>query len=112
MKIYNKLVRDKIDEIINNNGKGEKAVVRILSEEEYKKSLLSKLDEEFLELKEAIVSENIKDIIEESADMLEVIRAINGDSLEAVLDTMEQKRENRGGFVSRKFLERVEQEKE
>ena len=42
MQIYNKLVRDKIDEIINNNGK-EEAIIRILSDDEYKLELLKKL---------------------------------------------------------------------
>ena len=36
-KVYNKLVRDKIPEIISNNG-GE-AFIRILSDDEYKDEL-------------------------------------------------------------------------
>ena len=51
MEIYNKLVRDNIDTIINNNGKNELAVTRILSDDEYKVELLKKLDEELKELK-------------------------------------------------------------
>ena len=47
MKTYNKLVRDKIDEIINCNGKNEEAVIRILSDEEYKIEL--KCEQEFVE---------------------------------------------------------------
>lgn len=107
MQIYNKLVRDKIDEIINNNGKNEEAVIRILSDEEYKLELLKKLKEEFNELTEAINSGINKDILEESADLIEVIRAINNDNLDIVLQKLEEKREKRGGFAKRKYLEAV-----
>ena len=107
MKIYNKLVRDNIDEIINNNGKNEQAVTRILNEEEYKKELLKKLEEEFNELKEAINLGINKNIIEESADLIEVIRAINGDDLTEILKQLEYKRNKKGGFIKRKYLEKV-----
>lgn len=109
MQIYNKLVRDKIDEIINNNGKNEEAVVRILSDEEYKIELLKKLKEEFNELLEAINSNITEDIIEESADLIEVIRAINDNNLELVLEKLEEKNKKRGGFAKRKYLEYVKE---
>ena len=108
-RIYNKLVRDKIDEIINNNGKGEEAVVRILSDEEYKLELLKKLKEEFTELTEAINKGTTEDVIEESADLIEVIRALNNENLEVVLQKSEEKRQKRGGFSKRKYLECVKQ---
>jgi Uncharacterized conserved protein len=44
MKVYNKLVRDKIPKIIEETGK--KAVIHLLSEEEYLAALEAKLDEE------------------------------------------------------------------
>lgn len=107
MQIYNKLIRDNIDEIINNNGNNEQAITRILTEEEYKKELLKKLEEEFNELKEAINSGVNDDIIEESADLIEVIRALNGDDLELVIQKLEYKRNKKGGFVKKKYLEKV-----
>ena len=107
MQIYNKLVRDKIDQIINGNGKGEKAIIKILNEEEYKKELLKKLEEEMQELKNAIITGSCDDILEESADLLEVVRAINGNDISKVLETMEIKKQKRGGFAERKFLEKV-----
>lgn len=107
MQIYNKLIRDNIDEIINNNGKNEVTVIRILNDEEYQKELLKKLKEEYNELLEAINSGVREDIIEESADLIEVIRAINDDNLELVMQKLEDKRNKKGGFAKRKYLEVV-----
>lgn len=106
---YNKLVRDKIDEKIKSNG--ETPVVRILSEEEYKIELLKKLDEEFFELKEAICLRDKEKILEESSDLFEVVKAYNelvGNSFGDITKTMDEKREKRGGFSRRLFLERVD----
>ena len=108
MQVYNKLVRDNIDDIINSNGKNEFAVTRILSNEEYKSELLKKLNEEFNELVNALNSDIKEDIIEESADLIEVIRALNDDNLELVMQKLEDKRTKKGGFVKRKYLEYVE----
>lgn len=107
MEIYNKLVRDNIDTIINNNGKNELAVTRILSDDEYKVELLKKLDEELKELNEAVLSGNREDITEESADLIEVIRALNKDNLELVMQELESKRKKKGGFTKKKYLEVV-----
>jgi predicted house-cleaning noncanonical NTP pyrophosphatase (MazG superfamily) len=67
MKTYNKLVRDKIPEIIEKDNK--KCEIKILNDEEYKKALSLKLVEEANEFLE---SNNI----DELADVLEVIDAI------------------------------------
>ena len=67
MKVYNKLVRDKIPEIIEEDGKTCKT--RILSDEEYIASLEAKLNEEVAEYQ---VDKNL----EEMADVLEVLQAI------------------------------------
>ena len=40
-KIYNKLVRDKIPDIIKSNG--ENPVIKVLNEDEYKKELEKKI---------------------------------------------------------------------
>ena len=66
------------------------------------------MEEEKQELKNAVLSGIKKDILEESADLLEVIRAINGNDISAVLEAMESKKQKRGGFEERKFLERVD----
>ena len=67
MKVYNKLVRDKIPEIINNDNR--KAIIRILNNEEYFNELKQKLQEE---VKEYLEDNNI----EELADIVEVIYGI------------------------------------
>ena len=64
---YNKLVRDRIPEIIRNNG--EEPETRILSDEEYKEELEKKLLEEYNE----VLNASGNDRIEELADMLEVM---------------------------------------
>ena len=69
-RVYNKLVRDKIPEIISN--KGETPVTRVLKDDEYKKSLEEKLFEEY---KEVIEGEG-DDRLEELADLLEVVKSL------------------------------------
>lgn len=106
---YNKLVRDKIDEIIIKNG--EVPITKILSDEDYEIELLKKLDEEFSELKEAIKLGDKHKICEESADLFEVIKAYNElmrNSFDDIVNTMDKKREKRGGFSRKLFLERTE----
>ena len=67
MKIYNKLVRDKIPEIIEANG--EKCTIEILNDDDYLIYLNKKLLEEVNEYLES-------GDVEELADLEEVLRAI------------------------------------
>lgn len=67
---YDKLVRDKIPDIIRS--RGETAITHIASDEEYKKRLIEKLQEEVDEFKK----DNNE---EELADIMEVIYAICDD---------------------------------
>lgn len=67
MKVYNKLVRDKIPEIIEADGKVCRT--HILSNEEYIVALEAKLNEEVAEYQ---ADKNL----EEMADVLEVLHAI------------------------------------
>ena len=102
---YNKLVRDRIPEIIRNNG--ENPEIRILSDEEYKEELEKKLLEEYNEVLNASGS----DRIEELADMLEVmisLAALEEKSLDDVIFEADKKREKRGGFKEKIYLKRVE----
>ena len=97
MKVYNKLVRDKIPQIIESNG--QKAFVRFLEDEEYLASLEEKLDEE--------VGEYHRDkSIEELADILEVVYALADEigSRDELMDVYNIKHQSRGGFKKRCYL--------
>lgn len=104
-KIYNKLVRDNIPNIIiKNNGK---PFVKILDDDEYKSELEKKLLEEYHEVLEAKSSE---ERLEELADMLEIIQALaflENKTLEDVIQVALEKKEKRGGFEYKVFLEKV-----
>ena len=102
--VYNKLVRDRIPEIIEKSGKS--CVTRILGDDEYIKMLDTKLDEE---LNEYHKDQNI----EELADLLEVIRACamaRGYSLQELETVRGQKAEERGAFSDRIMLVEVKTE--
>lgn len=104
-KIYNKLVRDKIPEIIENDG--EKPIVRVLNDNEYKKELEKKLKEEY---EEFLIAEKKSERLEELADMLEVIRTLallEDEDIQFIIDIMDKKREKRGGFTKKLFLEKT-----
>ena len=96
--LYNKLVRDKIPEIIAQQG--ESANIRILNGKEYTVALEQKLDEETAEFHK-------EKNLEELADILEVVYALADDlgcTKEDLLQVYNQKHEKRGGFQSRIFL--------
>lgn len=102
MKIYNKLVRDNIPQIMINNGASP--VTRILSDEEYISELNRKILEEVHEYLES-------GEVEELADIEEVLRAIltfKGVNLEEFDSIRNQKVLKRGAFNKRIFLEREE----
>ena len=103
-RIYNKLVRDNIPNIIES--KGETPVTRILDKDSYKMELEKKLNEEYFEVIEA----KGNDRIEELADMLEIMRALaklEGRTLQDVIECAEVKKEKRGAFEEKIFLEKV-----
>jgi|SRR3989344_1333981 len=97
-KTYNKLVRDKIPEIILASGETPKT--RVLEDKEYAEELIKKLREELAEF-EADRS------IEELADIQEVILAIADvlGSREELERVRTDKAKKRGGFKKRIFLE-------
>lgn len=102
MKVYNKLVRDKIPNIMKENG--AIPVTRILNEEEYILELNKKLLEE---VNEYLEDNNVLEL----ADIEEIIRAI----LDAKNITMKEfqklrieKKKKRGAFKKRIFLEKEE----
>lgn len=98
---YHKLVRDKIPELIEKEGK--ESVCSILSDEEYLEFLDRKLSEE--------LEEYLKDkSMEELADLLEVMMAVakaRGSSIEEIERIRQQKADKRGGFEKKILLEEV-----
>lgn len=103
MVTHNKLVRDRIPEIIEKSGK--KAITRTLTQEEYLTELDRKLNEECAEYQ-------ADKSLEELADMLEVMHAIaeaKGYSVAELEQVRAEKAEKRGGFTDKIYLERVEE---
>lgn len=102
MKVYNKLVRDKITDIIEADGRIAK--YRILDNNEYRQQLNSKLQEE---VKEYLDDNNV----EELADIVEVVYGILN-SMDVTIDEFEKirikKQEERGAFNKRIYLEEAE----
>ena len=101
MKVYNKLVRDKIPEIIEASGKT--CETESLDEGEYLRMVDAKLDEELAEYHQ---DQNL----EELADLLEVIRAAavaRGYTLEDLERVRAEKYEARGGFEKKILLKQV-----
>lgn len=103
MPTHNKLIRDKIPEIIESSGRTP--VIRTLDDTEYLTELDRKLNEECAEYQ-------ADKSLEELADMLEVIYAIaeaRGHSPEELEQVRAEKAAKRGGFKKRIYLERVEE---
>lgn len=103
MKVFNKLVRDKIPDVIIKNG--EKPVTRLLSDEEYLDELNKKIKEEVFEYIES-------GSVDELADIEEVLRAIL-DAKSVSISDFENirmvKAQKRGAFKNKIFLEYTEE---
>lgn len=99
-----KLVRDKIPDIIKADGR--EASIRKVEGQEYVDMLCAKLDEEGIELKEALQGfmddpDRLKDLQGEISDVLEVVAAIvevAGINTDELFELADAKREDRGAF--------------
>jgi predicted house-cleaning noncanonical NTP pyrophosphatase (MazG superfamily) len=97
-KIYNKLVRDRIPEIIESSGK--KCQVHILDDKEYLRMIDLKMDEELAEYHK-------EQNLEELADLIEVVYAAviaRGYSLKDLEEIRKKKAEKRGTFENKILL--------
>ncbi|MBP3953644.1 nucleoside triphosphate pyrophosphohydrolase [Bacillus suaedae] len=107
MPTYNKLVRNRIPEIIKNSGKSFQT--KTLDGPTYESELKTKLQEE---LNELLHAESRQERLEEMADLLEVVYALGKlEEIEpAELESVrKQKRAERGGFEDRILLIDVEE---
>ena len=98
---YNKLIRDKIPEIIE--AKGSKAIIEVLDSDSFQKYLDIKLSEE---LNEYLENGNV----EELADIVEVVYALldcKGVSREEFERIRVAKAKERGAFKKRLLLKEV-----
>lgn len=100
---YNKLVRDRIPEIIEAEGKT--CVCDVLSDEDYLRLLDQKLNEELAEYQES-------KSLEELADLFEVMRAVvkaRGWTMEKLEQVRADRADRRGGFEKKILLKEVEE---
>ncbi len=102
---FNKIIRDKLPGIISQGGID--VIYKNITGEDLVHRLKDKLTEELLEVKEANSKEQI---VEELADIIEVIRglskAMSIDS-EEIEKTRKAKYEKRGGFEDGIFVDKV-----
>lgn len=99
--IHNKLVRDKIPEIIKATG--NEGTVRVMSTREFEKELKRKLVEEASE----ILKTKKENLPKELADVLELLKSMAefyGIDFKLVEEKQIEKRKERGGFKKRLFL--------
>jgi predicted house-cleaning noncanonical NTP pyrophosphatase (MazG superfamily) len=106
MPVYNKLVRDRIPEIIQSSGR--KLSSKVLTNADYISELRKKSLEE---LNEYLLADNNNEAIEELADLLEIIHSLaecHGSSIQEVEEIRKKKATERGRFKDRIFLIEVE----
>lgn len=97
---YNKLVRDKIPEIIRADGL--RPSMRILDDDEYLYELVKKLKEELAEFETDLSMEELADIQEVVLALAEVLG-----SREELEKVRKDKTTKRGGFKKKIYLEDV-----
>jgi len=106
IKKYNKLIRDRILEIIK--AVGEKPYWRVLGKKEYTKKIKKKILEEAKELTKA---KNKKEIVNEIVDIQELIDVLVSELGLTKLQIQKQqkvKNKKRGGFRKKLFLIKTE----
>lgn len=103
MKIkYNKLVRDKIPQLIEESGR--KQTSRILNEDEYFDALIDKVVEEIQEFRGSGIEEEIADVYE----VLDCLVKLKGYEPMHIDYIRLIKRDARGSFLDKIMLEEVD----
>lgn len=102
--LYNKLIRDRIPEIIGKDGTTFKT--HVLDDDDFKVELLRKLVEEAKEV--AGAKDDKKEIVKELGDILEIIdyivKSFNLD-VDEIEKVKSERKDSRGGFDKKLFLE-------
>lgn len=101
-----KLVRDKIPDIIRASGRTPR--VTTLTSRDFRIALKDKLNEEIAEL---VAASNTDAVVEEAADVIEVLIALAGEwgvSFDNILKAAQRKRTERGGFGGRLWVVRFD----
>ena len=101
-KVYNKLIRDRIPEIIVNDG--EEPEIRKLSQKEFKIELKKKVLEEAKELLQAESKEEILNEIVDIQELLDWLAKEFKISPYSIRNKKLKKNKERGGFAKRLFL--------
>ena len=102
--LQKKLWRDKMIDLVEQNH-GSKVNWRILDDQEFNQQIRIKLLEE---TEEIVAAPSRNELIEELADLYEVIDALisaNSITKEEISTEQTRKRNERGGFMGRKFVE-------
>lgn len=105
--LQNKLWRDKAVDMMEYNH-GSKINWRYLNNQEFNQQLCNKLLEE---AEEVVAAQSRNELIGELADLYEVIDSlitVNAISVEEIIKEQTKKRNERGGFSGRKFVETAE----
>lgn len=96
--VYNKLVRDRIPEIIA--GSGKTCEMATLSFDEFERALLEKLIEEAREAQQAD-DEYLKTELADLSEVMDALLALKGISRDALRAEQRRRRKERGGFKKR-----------
>lgn len=102
MKVYHKLVRDRIPQLIAEDGR--RPLTRFLSDWEYVAELKKKLIEEATEYQTSGALEELVDL----GEVIHAILAFEKVDIATYQKMRADKRDARGGFEDRIFLEGVE----
>lgn len=103
-----KLVRDKIPQLIRDSGKTP--VYETLEGEELQFTTINKINEEVLELSKAFTSKDRAAILEELADVEEIVDAFRhamGITVDELLEARVEKIKKRGAFNRGYYLNEI-----
>jgi predicted house-cleaning noncanonical NTP pyrophosphatase (MazG superfamily) len=110
IKKYEKLVRDKMPEIIKANG--QTSNTRILGDADFRRAVADKVVEEAQEVREALLAGGGADFVKEVGDLREIVAAaieLDGADEKQITEVQKLRCEQRGGFDKRIFLIDVEE---